>query len=132
MREKTGNSFRDGKTTSLPDDVNDFLRVEIYKLNYTPNILDYFPEVFTHENYRRLIDQKFIFIGFMDVYQQSLNCLADILGFPRMQAPLENKSDRFGEVDPALREIFINEHQLEYEVYNYARKKFITLIQATI
>lgn len=131
MREKFGISYRNGRPTSLPDDVNNFLRTEIYKPDYTPNILDFFPETVTAKNYRWQVDEKFIFIGFMDVYQQSLNCLADLLGFPRMQAPFENKSERFGEVDPSLREAFIHGHPLEYDVFNYAREKFLPMIQAT-
>lgn len=131
MREKSMISYRDGRPTYLPEDVNDFLRAELSNPLYTPNILDYLPERVTIKNFHSHINDKFIFIGFMDYYQQSLNCLADLLGFPRMQAPFENKSERFGDVDPALREAFINGHPLEYEVYNYAREKFLPLIQAT-
>lgn len=131
MREKSGTSFRDGKPTTLAGDVNEFLKGEIDNPDYTPNILDFFPEILTIGNFKEVIRSKFIFIGFMDYYQQSLNCLADLLGFPRMQAPFENKSERFGEVDPSLREAFIQGHPLEYEVYNYARERFLPIIQAT-
>ncbi|MGB4205294.1 MAG: sulfotransferase family 2 domain-containing protein [Bacteroidales bacterium] len=124
MREKAGTSYRDGKPTNLADNVNDFLEQEIHNSNYTPNILDFFPEVITSENYEQIIRSKFIYIGFMDNYQESVDRLADILGFPHMIAPFENKSERFGEIDPSLRKIFMETHQLEYKVYNCARKIF--------
>ncbi len=124
MREKAGTSFRDGKPTTLAHNVNDFLKEEIHNPDYTPNILDFFPETINESNFRQVIKKKFIFIGFMDHYQDSLNHLADILGFPRMTAPFDNKSERFGKVDATLRRTFIDKHPLEYEVYNYARQLF--------
>lgn len=126
MREKAGTSFRDGKPTALADDVNDFLKVVIHNPDYTPNILDFFPQTLTQNNYWQVIEKKFIFIGFMDYYQQSLDRLAGILGFPCMTAPFKNKSERFGEVDSDLRVRFINDHPLEYMVYNYAKEKFLS------
>lgn len=126
MREKAGISYRDGKPTALPDDVNHFLEQEIHNPDYTPNILDFFPANLTKHHFKDIIKSRFIFIGFMDLYQESLDRLADLLGFPRMTAPFMNKSERFGEVDPALRKTFIIEHPFEYEVYTYARQLFLT------
>jgi len=125
MREKAGTSFRDGKPTALSDNVNDFLKAEIYNPDYTPNILDFFPESLNESNFRQVIDHKFIFIGFMDYYQDSIDRLASLLNFPQINAPFENKSERFGEVDPSLRNLFAESHQLEYDVYNYARALYL-------
>lgn len=124
-REREGISFANGKPTNLPSDVNEFLESVIHNPDYSPNMLSFFPRRLSLSNYKQVIDKYFVFIGFLDDYQNSLYLLAELLGFPRMAAPFENKSERFGEVDPALRKAFINEHPLEYEVYNYARSRFL-------
>ncbi len=129
-KERDGTSFINGRPTSLPTNVNLFLKDVIRNPDYSPNILNFFPRKLSLSNFKQIIDRSFVFIGFLDNYQDSLNHLADILGFPRMPAPFENKSERFGEVDHVLRETFIREHPLEYEVYHYARQKFLPGIQS--
>ncbi len=123
-REKAGISFHDGKPTALADNINDFLEEEIFIANYSPNILNFFPELLTKDNYKEILEKYFIFIGFICDYQSSINQLAKLLGFSPLIAPLENKSDRFGEVDPSLRKTFIDGHPLEYAVYNHALSLF--------
>jgi|LSQX01.2.fsa_nt_gb hypothetical protein len=130
MREKVGVSFRNGKLISLPDNVNEFLLKEVSNPDYSPNILDYFPEVVSSHNYKDIIDKYFIMIGFLDYYQQSVKCISNLLGFPAVDIPFKNKSERFDEINPFLKELFISEHKLEYETYKYAREKFLPIIKS--
>jgi len=123
-REVAGISFHNGKPTALEDNINDFLKREIINVHYSPNILNFFPELITKNNFKEVIEKYFIFIGFMCHYQSGINQLAEMLGFPPVVAPFENKSDRFGEVDLSLRDKFIEGHPLEYAVYNYALNLF--------
>ncbi len=127
QNELKGRSYRDGMSLSLPDDINDFLRLEINKSDYHPNILDYFPHAITPNNYKSLINNSFVFIVFTDVYQLSINKLAECLGFPETSTSVYNASERFGEIDSELQRQFIKAHPLEYAVYNFARDKFLSM-----
>lgn len=125
MKEKDEKLLRDGKTFKIIGNVNEYLQNELNNPYYSPNILNYLPKQTTIDNYKEVIRSYFIFIGFFDKYQESINKLSNILGFPNIKATLINKSDYFDTVDPGLRSQFISTHALEYEVYNYSRSLFI-------
>ncbi len=124
-RDKAGVLFRDGKPLKLADDVNAFLENEIYNPDYAPNILNFFPVPLTRSNYKKVIEKYFIFIIFIDQFQSGIDKLAKLLNFSPVKVSFENVSERFGQVDPSFRKKFMDSHELEYEVYNYARKIFI-------
>lgn len=123
--ELAGMSFRDGNLFTLPEGVNDFLEKEIINPNYHPNILDYFPVPINHSNYKNIIDNQFVFIGFADKYQESIKRLSAILGLPVPDVGIENASERSETVDYNLKDFFIKQHPLEYEVYNYAKNRLV-------
>lgn len=122
QKEMEGASFREGEWFCLPDDVNRYLEKEITQTAYHPNILDYMPFEFTRDNYKELMEQYFIYIGFREDFQSSVDIMAGKLGFsPVKLAPL-NVSSRYQEAVEEYREIFMDSHPLEYMIYNYARQ----------
>lgn len=121
--ERNDDSYRDGKELIISQKSNDYLKEEIMNENYHPNILDYFPTEINLSNYKSIIN-SFMFIGFTDAYQSSVNRLSDALHLPRKHTEIINASKRFDEIDPYLRTRFMETHLLEYKVYSYARKVF--------
>jgi hypothetical protein len=119
--ESTAMAFRDGNQLTLSDDVNYHLEKEILNPGYHPNILDYFPDKLTFQNYQKIINKKFIFIGVLEHYQDSVNKLANLLDFQEASVPEDNISERFEQVDYTLRDLFIKHHPLEYEIYSFAK-----------
>jgi len=120
--EIKGISYREGNQLFLPDDINSYVETEIDNINYHPNILDYFPNSLTNHNYKEIIDDKFVFIGLMEDYQNAVNRLATLLEFPKFELTRENDAERFDKTNIKLRDKFIENHTLEYQVYNYVRE----------
>jgi hypothetical protein len=89
-------------------------------------LINFFPGFVTADNYREMIDRHFIEIGVMEHLAESLRRIARALGrsfdvreLPRLNAnpePPENVAD--------LREQFIANHPLDFEMYDYARGLF--------
>lgn len=123
-REKKGEAFRDGCSYRLPEDVGHYLRHEIHKKDYHPNILDYMPAELTLENYKDIIEERFIYMGIMEDFQNSLNHLAHALGFEPAVLGHLNRSNRYQEIPPHFREVFSERHPLEYAVYYHALRKY--------
>lgn len=118
-QEQNNNAYMNGLKLTLPDDVNEYLEAEILKENYHPNILDYFPEHLTFGNYQKHLNENFVFIGVMENYYESIFKLAELLGYSKPTIPKENFSERFGQIDYGLRELFNKTHPLESEIYEY-------------
>ncbi len=123
-KEKEGTSFRDGEVLALNDDADEYIKCEINRPDYHPNILDYMPSEFTIDNYKQIIDRNFIYIGIMEDFSSSIAKMAAALNRPVPQTLIQhNSSPRYQEIKKEYRRIFMDNHPLEYMVYNYALQK---------
>lgn len=89
-------------------------------------ILDFFPSFVTATNYREMIERHFIELGVMEHLGESLERMAkalkksvDVRELPKLNVnpePYEDLTD--------LREQFVCNHPLDFEIYEYARARF--------
>jgi len=82
------------------------------------------PFEITDNNYQEVIDKYFIYIGVMEDYQFSVNKLAEKLNFPVEKIAQENVSTRYDKIPIELREKFVENHMLEYKIYNYVLQNY--------
>ncbi len=74
-------------------------------------------------NYRQVLD-RYWFVGVCEHMQQSLDCLADALGRPRLMVPHINRSRRDYQLcEEAARE-FRERNALDYAIYREAQTRF--------
>lgn len=93
-----------------------------------PNMLNHFPRSISAENYKDIIEEFFIEIGFTEMLVPSLVRIAARLGLSFDPAGLvhRNKTKRDDQNLAAqeLRPIFRESNPLEFDVYDYAMKRF--------
>lgn len=94
----------------------------------TPNMLNHFPRPVSAENYKDIIEEFFVEIGFTEMLVPSLARIAIRLGLSFDLAGLEhrNKTER-DEQNRAAQEFrlaFRERNRLEFDVYDYAMKRF--------
>jgi hypothetical protein len=94
-----------------PDDYLD--REEAYFLRY-------FPWALSFDNFKRLIDKHFVFVGVTEKMQESVDALAERLGKPKVELERRNVTPRDHGPTPEAIERFKQRHQLEYAIYDYA------------
>ncbi|GAB4343811.1 MAG: hypothetical protein Kow0089_19900 [Desulfobulbaceae bacterium] len=96
-------------------DVETYLR----RANYS-YITKFFPAGITLDNYREILSERFIFMGVAEKLQESVDLLADVLGFPAVQVTEKNVSTRKEDIPPDAREEFIRNNPLEMAIYDFA------------
>jgi hypothetical protein len=107
---------------------SDFRDIEdFFRQRPRSDLLKFMPGEVTEGNYRDLIDRYFLFIGFVEEYEKSLDSLAGRLGFESRPAAHINRTQRNEELSRERREKFEGDNRLEYAVYRYALEKFGTL-----
>lgn len=84
----------------------------------------YFPRPLTPASLRDYLDRHFVYIGIMEDYQTSVDCLAQRLGVPSVTVPLANVSARDEPVDAGLEAAFRDRHVLDYALYRYAQDHY--------
>lgn len=95
--------------------------------NYVRNnksvMLNYFPREVTSDNYKEIIDKYFIEIGVYEELDLSMTHIAKALDKPYLSEMLEriNATGRDQFISDQLKDIFIENNQLEYTVYNYVK-----------
>lgn len=97
--------------------------LESHLASASPNFLNHFPAVVTQDNYRDLIEEKFISVGTTEHLEATIKVFAARLGFKPMTIPRENETPRDQQISQATRESFIERQQLEYLVYDYCRRR---------
>jgi len=120
-KRQGNNRFRDGRVLRMEDRyraVNDYLR------NHKSYILYHFPDEMTMENYEEILEQRFVYIGVLEDIQTSVNILAKKLDFPEARVDWENISRRDEEVLKETKEEFINNHHVEYAIYDFALRSY--------
>jgi hypothetical protein len=83
------------------------------------HLLNFMPTELTIDNYREIFDKYFVYIGVVEDIQVSVNILAEKLGFPVVEIRQINPSARDEELSDDIRDEFIANNQLEFEIYNY-------------
>lgn len=98
-----------------------------YLSNCHLNMLNHFPCEVTIDNYREVIEKRFVAIGLTEHLDESMRRISRKLGQPYSSAMLEhlNAMPRDCEVPQDVVDSFIERHLLEYTVYNYVLEKFL-------
>lgn len=100
--------------------------LEEFVLNGHLNMLEHFPRPVSAENYRDILEEFFLHIGFLEDLEDALATYARVLGFPpdSINVPHLNRAPRTHDVTPELAARFREAHPLEYAVYEAARDMF--------
>lgn len=100
-----------------------------------PNMLNHFPRPVTSCNYRDIIDEFFVEIGFCEELVPSLHRMAAKLGKPFNPRDLGRynvtKRDTENEQVQHMRDDFRERNKLEFAVYDYAWSRFATANKKT-
>ena len=115
-------AFRSGKVMEAA--IDDSYDLNKYLSESKCNLLQYFPFTFTLENYREILSSYFIYIGVTEFLQDSVNALAKIIGFSPVDVGYLNVAERQETVPGGAREMFVQKHELEYAIYEYALKNY--------
>lgn len=109
-------------TTFIPTEKS----FEKYLTQTSPNYLNHFPINVTFDNYRVVIDNKFIFIGIFEDIENSLKRMSDILSKQYIEHSLPKL--KIGTEKPVwfedYRNYFNEKYKLEKVTYDYALDKF--------
>ena len=86
--------------------------------------LKFLPKDINPYNYKTILDQSFIHIGIVEKMQDSVNMLAEKLGFETEIVGKYNISERNEFVPDRIKMKFRKNNGLEYKIYNYIYKKY--------
>jgi hypothetical protein len=93
------------------------------------SMISQFPEPPEAGNFGALMDEKFVFVGIMERYQESLDALAAVLGKPRADAVRLNESRSANGEYEHLRAFYRRHFADEYEIYEAGRARNDELIR---
>lgn len=95
-----------------------FEQTESYMMNFLPRTM-------TLENYQAIIETRFVFIGTVEAYQQSLDILSQRLGKPPVSIGRANTSvyNESLSDEARTRARFREQHPLEYAIYDYVTQR---------
>ena len=88
-----------------------------------------FPDVANHTDIGDLMDRRFVFVGIMERYRESLDALAAVLGKPKAPAVHFNKTKRADNACEAWRPFYEKHFAAEFEIYEAALARNADLIQ---
>jgi Sulfotransferase family len=98
---------------------------DFFRQRRRSHIWKFMPWELTPDNYREILESRFIWIGLVEKLQESVDRLAESLGFDKAIMPHVNPSPRDEELSPALREEFIANNRLEFEIHRYVSESLI-------
>ena len=89
-------------------------------------LFDYFPCEITEDNYKKVIEEKFVEVGITKYLDESMIRISKKLKQNYDSGSLQrlNVAKRDQEVSASIKEEFIKKHSLEYKVYNYVLSKY--------
>lgn len=87
------------------------------------------PEI-THDNYETILSSQFLYIGITERLQNTVDQLADILGFDTLPVPESNVSKWTETIPDGAREEFERNNQLAVAIYKYAQAHWGNSIQS--
>lgn len=83
-------------------------------------LMPFLPFDLTMENFRERLEQRFVHVGVMEHFQESVNRLAERLGKKPVVVPELNQSPRESEPSAAAVQAFKERCALEYAIYDWA------------
>lgn len=88
----------------------------------------FLPRNFNKDNFKEIFDTLFVEVGVTEFLEASMNRIAEKLGFDFDGAQLQhlNAAKRDREVPDDIKAKFIERNALDYEMYNYARDRFLS------
>lgn len=98
-------------------DIDDF-----FEKRPRSHVLNFMPCDLNIENFKQILESKFIWIGLVEKLQASVDLLSKHLGFESIKVNHLNASERDEEPSPVMREAFINSNRLEFEIYRYVQE----------
>ena len=103
----------------------DFLDIKDYfKKRPQSHILNFLPKEINEKNFKKVLREKFVYIGITEDLDTSINQLAKRLGFPPVTIDHLNKSERNEELPAHVAEKFIADNKLVYQIYYYAKSQY--------
>jgi len=127
--ERAVSSYFHKKSTNV-EQWKDKLDFEVGDLaNYLSTIgnnsLNHFPFEIKSDDYQELIIKNFIHIGITEDMDTSVKLIAKKLGFePPKSIEFLNNSNRAQKIPYELKQAFMDKHQMEYAVYDFAKENF--------
>ena len=102
-------------------DIDDF-----FKKRPRSHILNFLPGPLTRENYREVLEKRFVWIGLVENLDESIQVLARRLGFKPEAIGRINVSSRDEELSPEVKAEYLNNNRLEFEIHRYLRESWQT------
>ncbi len=115
------NQIKAGKLTE--GDEHDYKDIDDFFMKRPKShMLDFMPWELTADNYKETLETAFVWVGFTENLQESIDELARLLGFSTVQIGRINVSSRDEDLSPTVRDTFLADSAFEFEVYDYARQ----------
>lgn len=111
---------RFNKNENLPSSYNPKEDLNTYLMRAKPFMLNYFHAGLTIDNFKEYLETKFIFLGVVEYFQDSLNCLSRILRKEELPSPKINQGNYKLDVSDKTISEFKQRCTLEYAIYEYA------------
>jgi len=121
-RRKRSGALRSGQ--SHPIIANGWNLEEFLQQRQRSHILQFLPPNITLENYRELLEERFLFIGVSEKLQSTVDSLSGLLGFPGVRVQSQNASTWTEEIPEGARERFETNNQLVMEIYGYVLRRW--------
>lgn len=102
--------------------LEDFKSADEFFYNDNLNMLDLMPFEFTLENYQKIIEEKFVHIGIMEAYSESVKLLAEKLGKKPIPVPHMNQSKFDFKPSKDAEAFFREKNKLEFAIYEFAKR----------
>lgn len=118
----TAGAMRDG--APHPIIRNDWSLRDFVACSPRSYLLDFLPAELNRDNFAEVLERTFLYVGVAECLDASVADLAQLLGFPPIAAPLENRSSAAVEGEESLRDLFEAANPLEMEVFRHVRRQF--------
>ncbi len=91
-------------------------------------ILSHLPFEFTLKNHEEILSTKFIHVGLTEELDATIAAIAHKLGFAPIPVETLNQTKRDQTIADETRKIFIQNHPLEYAIYDFAKRNYRSTI----
>ena len=121
VRRLGDQSYRRGQRHSLDEKYDGPLD---YLVRHPLFMMQFFPAEMNLDNYRSILEERFVYVGITEDMQTSVNVLAKRLGLQPVQIAERNVSPRDFEIPAWLKEQYRQQYPLEYAIYDYTRDTY--------
>jgi hypothetical protein len=95
---------------------------DFFRKRSRSHIFNFLPSSMTKDNFREVLEQRFVWVGLAENLEAAVPVLAGRLGFAPAAIEHINVSSRDEELSPALRKDFIRDNHREFELVDCVRK----------